>query len=66
MDELDLIWGCEGIAKAIGKSARATFHILEQNQIPAKKVGRQWVASRRKLREHFEGVEDVTTDGSGH
>lgn len=55
-ESLDLLWGAAAIAAAIGKTTRATFHILEQGQIPARKVGNQWVASRKALREHFEGV----------
>lgn len=52
---LDLIWGAAAIAQAIGKTTRATFHLLERGVIPARKIGNQWVASRNKLIEHFEG-----------
>jgi hypothetical protein len=45
----DLIWGCSAIAKAIGRSERSTFHLLERQLLPAKRVGGRWVASRRKL-----------------
>lgn len=58
-DDLDLVWGAAAIGKLIGKPPRATFHMLEQEQIPARKVGRQWVASRKALREFFEGREDA-------
>ncbi len=51
---LDILWGCAAIAKVIGKTQRATFHLLERGQIPARKVGAQWCVSRRKLREYFE------------
>lgn len=53
---LDLIWGAKSIAQEIGKTERATYFILEKGQIPARKVGGQWVASRCQLREFFEGV----------
>jgi hypothetical protein len=53
-ETLDLAWGAREIARLIGKTPRATFHLLEQGQIPARKIGNQWVASRRKLRDHFE------------
>jgi hypothetical protein len=53
-DELDIIWGVEAIAKAIGRSQRQTFWILEKKLIPARKVGRLWAVSRRGLRAHFE------------
>lgn len=54
-DKLDLVWGAAAIAALIGKTPRATFHILEQGQIPCRKVGAQWVASRKALVQHFEG-----------
>ena len=54
-ETLDLIWGATAIATAIGKTRRATFHLLERGVIPARKIGNQWVASRRKLQAHFEG-----------
>jgi hypothetical protein len=50
---LDLVWGARDIARLIGKTEKATFHLLEQKQIPGRKIGRQWVVSRRALREHF-------------
>lgn len=55
-ESLDLVWGAASIAALIGKTTRATFHMLEQGQLPARKVGNQWVASRRKLLEYFEGA----------
>lgn len=55
-EPLELAWGAREIARLIGKTPRATFHMLEANQIPgARKIGAQWVVSRRVLREHFEG-----------
>lgn len=53
---IDLIWGAESIAEALGRTRRSTFHLLEKGEIPAKKVGGRWVASRDALRKHFEGV----------
>jgi hypothetical protein len=56
-DDLDLIWGAAAIARMIGKTTRATLHILEKGQLPAvKKVGIQYVASRKALREFFDGT----------
>lgn len=54
-EPLDLIWGAEAIGKAIGLSPRQAFHLLEKGELPARKSGGKWVASRRRLREHFEG-----------
>ncbi|RVT80196.1 DNA-binding protein [Agrobacterium sp. CNPSo 2736] len=45
----DLVWGGAAIAKIIERTERVTFDLLEKNQLPAKKVGGRWVASRRKL-----------------
>jgi hypothetical protein len=54
--ELDLIWGASAIGKAVGLSERQTKHILSIGELPARKVGGRWVASRRKLQEHFENA----------
>jgi hypothetical protein len=55
-ETLDLIWGAEAIARLIGKTPRATLHLLERERIPATKRGGQWVISRKKLERWF-GVE---------
>ena len=47
----DLIWGCSAIAEVIGRSERATFHLLKSQLLPAKRIGGRWCASRRKLLE---------------
>ncbi len=52
---IDVIWGIEDIAKAIGQSFSATAYMLKMGHIPAKKVGDRWVASRKKLNEFFAG-----------
>jgi hypothetical protein len=36
----DLIWGCSAIAKAIGQSERATFHLLKKTA-PASQANRR-------------------------
>ncbi len=54
-DPSDIIWGGENIAKVIHRSIRATFHMLEQGHLPARKVGRLWSASRRRLLAHLAG-----------
>lgn len=50
---LDLVWGAGAIAEVIGRSARATFHMLEKGELPAKKVGGRWVAERGALLRFF-------------
>jgi hypothetical protein len=55
-DDLDLVWGAPAIAKAIGATLRATYHMLEAGKLPARQIGSRWVASRSALAKHF-GVE---------
>jgi len=50
---LELIWGADAIAKLIGRSTRATFYMLDNGELPAKKVGGRWVAERGKLLSFF-------------
>jgi hypothetical protein len=50
---LDLLWGAEEIGKAIGRSTRATFDMLDKGELPAKKVNGRWVISRKKLIDFF-------------
>ncbi len=45
------IWGGRAIAAEIRKSPMATYHLLEAGRIPARKVGNQWVSTKRRLRE---------------
>jgi hypothetical protein len=45
----DVLWGAEAIAEAIGQTERATYHLLANELLPAKRIGGRWVASRRKL-----------------
>jgi hypothetical protein len=51
--DLDLIWGASAMAQIIGRSARATFHMLETGELPGRKVGGRWVVERSKLIEFF-------------
>lgn len=51
--ELDLIWSAEGIATAIKRTTRETYALLERGHLPARKIGKQWVASRQALVEYF-------------
>ena len=52
-EALDLVWGAAAIAKVIGQTTRATYHMLEAGELPARQVGRRWVASRRNLETFF-------------
>lgn len=51
----DLVWGAKNIGAEINKTEKAAFHLLEKKMLPARKVGRQWVASRSALRRHLVG-----------
>ena len=49
IQEMDLVWEVDEIARLIGRSHRQTNHMLAKGELPAKKVGGRWVASRAKL-----------------
>jgi hypothetical protein len=53
----DLVWGADAIAKVIGRSERATFHLLSSGLLPAKKIGGKWVGSREKILNALTGAE---------
>ncbi|MGP4666377.1 DNA-binding protein [Agrobacterium pusense] len=53
IQNIDLLWEVEEIAKLIGRTERQTFHMLKKGELPAKKVGGRWVASRQKLIDFF-------------
>lgn len=53
--DLQIIWGATGIAKAIGRSERVVYELLEKGRLTgAKKVGGSWCITANKLREFFE------------
>lgn len=52
----NMLWGAAAIAAFLGKTPRATFHLLERGQVPgAVKIGGQWALSvdvfKRKIEE---------------
>jgi hypothetical protein len=51
----DLCWGAASIAEALGVSERRAFWLLENELIPASKIGRTWCASRTRLLTHCSG-----------
>lgn len=54
---LELLWGADAIAKELGRTVKATFHMLESGHLPfARKIKGRWCASRTKLHEFFEAV----------
>jgi hypothetical protein len=52
----DLIRGARAIAAELNETERRTQYLLETGQIPAGKSGRVWIASRRRLREHYQAL----------
>ena len=50
---IELLWGAEAIAKEIGVNRRKAFHLLERGMIPARKLGKHWVAECGMLRAFF-------------
>jgi hypothetical protein len=57
----DILSGVPEIAAFIGETVRRTYYLLEKGLIPAGKLGSVWVASKRKLRGHYD---DLTGDSS--
>lgn len=40
---MGLLWGAASVARALGRTERAVFHMLENSQLPgATKIGRRW------------------------
>jgi hypothetical protein len=54
-DQSDVVWGGEAIAEVIDRKPAATFHLLETGQLPARKVGKMWAASRSRLLSYLAG-----------
>lgn len=52
----EILWGCAAIAKAANRSHRQTYYLLENNRLPADKIGGQWTSTRRRLRNFFSGA----------
>ncbi|MEF2551338.1 hypothetical protein VQ042_08160 [Aurantimonas sp. A2-1-M11] len=52
-ETLDLVWGVAAIAKMIGRSEAATYHMCAKGELPVKQIGTRYVAERGKLRAFF-------------
>ena len=58
-----IIWGAVEIGKAIGKSKRQVFHLLETGQLHgAVKKGGRWAITVRALMANFEAADIVRTE----
>lgn len=51
----DAVWGAAAIGEVVGLSARMAFYRLSRGEIPGRKVGSSWVASRKRLTEWLAG-----------
>jgi hypothetical protein len=62
-EDNEILWGAKAIAKFIGKSTRATFHLLGTGKLPTTKVGRQHVGTKSKLRAALSGAPPASEKG---
>jgi hypothetical protein len=60
----DLVWGVQNIAQIIAKTKRQTHWLLYTRQLPARKVGHQWVASRAALRHLLTGSPEIPANAA--
>lgn len=51
----DLLPGAEKISEYTGIPVRQVFYQLQRGFLPAVKLGRLWVGSKKRLRAHFNG-----------
>lgn len=49
------LWGAKAIGDELGLPERKTFYLLEKGLLPARKIGRIWVSTRKELRARVEG-----------
>ncbi len=49
----DLLRGVKQISEFIREDERSTFHKLSRGILPGGKEGKQWIASKRVLRDHY-------------
>jgi hypothetical protein len=52
----DLLRGIKSIAEFIGETPRKTFYLAERKYIPIGKEGASWIASKKRLREHYQRI----------
>lgn len=48
-DRPKLLWGTAAVAKSLGVSKRTAAHLLEAGHVPARKVGKKWVAEEGRV-----------------
>jgi len=55
---LDLVWGCKAIGEVLGLTEGQAKYMLVKRELPGRKVGGKWVASRQALEAFFGEVEE--------
>jgi len=55
-ETFDLVWGVSAIAKMIGRTEAATYHMCAKGELPVKQIGRRYVAKREALERFFDEV----------
>jgi hypothetical protein len=50
-------WGVERIARHIGRNVRQTYYLLQNQKIPAQKIGALWVARKSTIDRALSGEE---------
>jgi hypothetical protein len=52
----DILRGAPAIARFLGEDVRYVYYLCAQGYIPCGKVGDRWIASKARLRRHYETV----------
>jgi hypothetical protein len=52
----DKLRGVGPISSFIGEPPNRTYYLLESGQLPAGKLGRTWIASKRVLTAHYQKI----------
>jgi hypothetical protein len=52
----DKLRGAKAIADFIDEDLRRTYDLLEKGILPAGKLGRTWIGSKRRLRKRYDEV----------
>jgi hypothetical protein len=63
--DFDILWGASEIARAIGRSTRETYHLLQTARLRGpKKVGGRWCVTRLALLENFQPPDPSNGEGA--
>jgi hypothetical protein len=57
-DQDEVLWGARAIGKAVNRSQRQAFELLEKRILPGRKVGKLWVSTKRQLLTALQGASD--------